>query len=224
MGPWACPRQSLVLGWGATPVPAWFGHLPAASAQAENTPGGYNVEGAAGIPRTRHVGVGTAPYDEGVSKVSTSGSTTLGVRTLTTAGLGVVVAALVLGIVGMHGLSQHGVVSDDTLPVAAMNVEPHASHPAPDHAPIAVEAGASPTKVGIGPPPDDHGSDGDMVMLCVAMLLAVAVTVLLRVRLARVAHRTPLGLRPLFRVPTFPATTRAGTGPPAVWEFSVVRC
>ncbi len=72
--------------------------------------------------------------------------------------------------------------------------------------------------------PIDHESAGDMVMLCVAMLFAAAAVVLLTLRLVRFAHRAPLSLRPLFRVPTFPANARVGTGPPAVWEFSVVRC
>ena len=103
-------------------------------------------------------------------------------------------------------------------------VDPHVNHPAPDHPPLAAGTTGTTAEAGWGSRPDDHGSAGDMMMLCAAMLLAAAAGVLLAVRLVRIAHGVPLGLRPLFRVPTLPATARAGTGPPAVWEFSVVRC
>jgi hypothetical protein len=63
-----------------------------------------------------------------------------------------------------------------------------------------------------------------MVMLCAAMLLAAAAGLLLVRRLVRVASRPPASLRPAVRVPSLVATARAWTGPPAVWEFSVVRC
>jgi hypothetical protein len=159
--------------------------------------------------------------------MSTNGSTSLGVRTLTTAGLVAVVAALVLGILGMHGLGQHGPMSHRDQPVTAVvSVDPHAAHPAPDHTPVAIDTSRThaTSTSGFGTSPDDHGSVGDMVMLCVAMLLAAVAGVLLTLRIVRFAHHAPLSLRPLFRVPTFPATARAGTGPPAVWEFCVVRC
>src|ERR687897_13466 len=154
----------------------------------------------------------------------TSASTSPGVRTLTTAGLGAVVGALVLGILGMHSLGQHSPTTHDThRVVASATVDPHASHP--DHAPVTV--GAARTTVGdggLGPSSDDHEPAVDMVMFCAAMLLAAAAGVLLTLRLVRPGHRAPLSLRLLFRALAIAATARAGTGPPAVWGFSVVRC
>jgi hypothetical protein len=143
-----------------------------------------------------------------MSTVSTNVSTSRGVRSLTAAGLAAVVAALVLGILGMHALSQHGAAAHGTQPVATAVADYHASHPAPDHTPVAT----------------DQGSGPDMAMLCVAMLLTAAVGVLLALHLMRVVHRAPLSLLPAVRVATFRATARGGTGPPAVSEFSVVRC
>ena len=156
--------------------------------------------------------------------MSANGPTSHGARTLTAAGLVAVVGALVLGILGMHGLHQHGATTPGSQPVASVSADPHAHHPAPDHTPIATDtAGISSAPV-VGSLSDDRESAGDMVMLCVAMLLAAAVGVLLGLRLRLIAHRAPLSLMPVVRVPTFPATARAGTGPPAAWKFSVVRC
>ena len=156
--------------------------------------------------------------------MSTNGSTSRGLGSLTAAGLVAVVAALVLGILGMHGLSQHGATAHAGPQVAAVAADPHASHPAPDHTPIAAGAASDSRAPTLGASPSDHGSGADMVMLCAAMLLAAAIGVLIVLRLLRVVHRAPLSLVPAVRVPTFSATARAGTGPPAVWEFSVVRC
>lgn len=134
-----------------------------------------------------------------------------------------------LGILGMHGLSQHGATPAGSTPgsITAVSVDPHAAHPAPDHAPVAAGSGAS-TLVdanAAGSAADHHpGTASDMVMLCAAMILLTAAGVLLARRLLRVAFRPPLSLRPQVRVPAFAATARCGTGPPAVWEFSVVRC
>lgn len=161
--------------------------------------------------------------------MGTANASSLGVRTLTTTGLVAVIGALVLGILGMHGLSQHGATPPGSThaPAAAVTVDPHAAHPAPDHTPVAAESGAATAAGASGPAAaaqDHSGVASDMVMLCAAMLLAAAAGVLLALRLLRVALRTPLSLRPLVRVPAFAATARARTGPPAAWEFSVVRC
>lgn len=138
----------------------------------------------------------------------------------TAAGLVGVVAALVLGILGMHSLAQHGAAPapghhQTSTPTG---VDPHAAHPPPDHEPIAT--GAAPSSPGHA----DHGSMSDTVMLCAAMLLAAAAGLLPALGLVRIAHVAPLSLRPLFRLPVLHATARAGTGPPSLWELSVNRC
>ena len=61
-------------------------------------------------------------------------------------------------------------------------------------------------------------------MTCVAMLLTAAVGLVLTLRLMRIAHLVPLTLLPGVRALAFSATARGRTGPPAEWEFSVVRC
>lgn len=157
--------------------------------------------------------------------MSTNGPTGRGVRSLTTAGLVAVVAALVLGILGMHGLGQHGATGHGSQLAAAASADPHASHPAPDDGPLATDAASTAARgPAAGAMSDGHGSGADMAMLCVAMLLTAAVGVLLALRLMRLVRRAPPALLPATHVLTLPATARAGTGPPAVWEFSVVRC
>lgn len=142
--------------------------------------------------------------------------------------LAVVVVSIILGILGMHALSTHGVMdgadhgghpamsgtgamtSETSDPAAGLLVDP------------VVDPVADPAAAGAG---EGGGHDmGGMVMLCAAMLAATAAALLLLV----------LGLR---RVPRFWAllptavttmtrgvTSRPGTGPPPVWEFSVIRC
>lgn len=138
------------------------------------------------------------------------------------AALAAVVVSIVLGILGMHALSTHGVVDGHPSAVGAV------AHPAAVHAHDAAPAGgghtagippdASAPSIGLGP----HGL-GDMVMLCVAMLAAAAVALLVRLALRGVARRGVLLLARDHRV--HPATPGPlGTGPPYVWRFSVIRC
>jgi hypothetical protein len=155
----------------------------------------------------------------------------VGGGTLTTAGLVAVIGALVFGILGMHGLSQHGATPAPSTPgsIAVVAGDPHAAHPAPDHKPVAVETSAAAVADSAdsasAAAADNHpGVASDMVMLCAAMILAAAAGVLLALRLLRVPFRAPSSLRLLMRVPELAATARAGTGPPPAWEFSVVRC
>lgn len=164
-----------------------------------------------------------ATYDVGVSTLPAIGATSRGVRTLTTAGLAAVVAFLVLGILGMHGLGPPGATTHTVRPIAAASLDPHANHPAPDHTPVTTDAAGTGVG-GLPATPVDDESAREMVMVCAAMLLAAAVGALVALRLVRFAYRAPLSLIPAMRVPAFPVTSRAGTGPPAVWEFSVVRC
>ena len=149
-----------------------------------------------------------------------------GVRTLTTAGLVGVVGAIVLGILGMHGLSQHGAMpshADRQLVTVAPGTSAHTEHVAMNHSGHAAVAGGQTgaTAVAAG---DEGGSVVHMAMLCAAMVLAAAAGVLLVLRLWRLAHATVLGLKARVQAVRTFASDRLATGPPAVWEFSVVRC
>ena len=135
------------------------------------------------------------------------------------------VLAVVLGILGMHGLSTHGATAAtgagtplvDTAPAAAAE---HATSHTIDHA-----AGHSSGHAAGHADQHEHGGAGSTVMLCVAMLVAAAATlVTLLVRrswpaLTRAAQ-APFARRSHPR----PALPRVGTGPPSSWRFSVVRC
>lgn len=147
------------------------------------------------------------------------------------------VAALVLGILGMHALATHGTPAPATAAASSTTTngmrstsgtgthdaamasggshEPHA-HPAAD-------VQSSPVASVDGTPAGSSHHMNTMVMLCVAMLAAAALTllVLLAVRI----------LRPLLPAAFLPAAVRERTrqwvrhtGPPAVWKFSVIRC
>lgn len=141
------------------------------------------------------------------------------------------VVSIILGIIGMHALSTHGVTGIGTTDHSTMTsaaspmVGPHgdthggmSADPA-GHA-AEVRAGMSST----GPVGGDGHGLGSMVMLCFAMLAATAGALLLVL----------LGLRRKPRVwayrlaaPTTVTrwvTARLGTGPPSVWNFSVIRC
>ena len=136
------------------------------------------------------------------------------------------VAALVVGILGMHARPAHG-----TAPAQATG----SSVPAQERAhQAAMAAGTShddhthPTAArpsGADAARPHSGTEHDMssmVMLCIVMLAAAAMTVLLLVtgvfrrvapaafRSAPVRDRTPQWVR--------------GTGPPHEWQFSVIRC
>jgi hypothetical protein len=145
------------------------------------------------------------------------------------------VVAIVLGILGMHGISAHGahlhgsltrahaatpaaVVMADHQPVAVDSTDPHAAgHVAP--------AGAAGHPAGQAEGTGGMGGMGGMVMMCVAMLAGAAVALLtLLVRHGRLPGVWALlGPAGRFRVPV-PAVLQLGTGPPAVWRFSVIRC
>ena len=133
------------------------------------------------------------------------------------------VASIVLGIVGMHALSTHGVVggADHSAMTSPMTGAHGDIHGEPVMSPDTGDrAGMSST----APDEGDGHSLGSMVMLCFAMLAAAAGALLLLL----------LGLRRkprvwAYRLPT-PATVtrwvtaRLGSGPPYVWNFSVIRC
>jgi hypothetical protein len=139
------------------------------------------------------------------------------------------VASIVLGIVGMHALSTHGVMG--------VGITDHSTMTSPVVSPTAGQHGGTHGELVMSPAtgghagtsstaPDEGGghSLGSMVMLCFAMLAATAGALLLLL----------LGLRHVPRVwahcrlapTTVPrwVTARLGTGPPYVWQFSVIRC
>jgi hypothetical protein len=134
-------------------------------------------------------------------------------------------AAIVLGILGMHGLSRHGAMPShaDPRPVAAVTAETgtHGGQAAMNDAATVTSNQIGTVTLAAG---DTGGSAGHIAVLCAAMVLAAAAGVLLVLRLRRLAHGTVRNLRArLLAVRTF-VVHRLDNGPPAVWEFSVVRC
>lgn len=128
------------------------------------------------------------------------------------------VAAIVLGILGMHGLSVQGAAADPAHPVATTAAHSEA-HPGGAHPEGAQSEGV---------PGPHHGGGshdmGSMVMLCAAMLAAAAAGLLALRALRRgfppswtIARSTPGPRAPAWFTPV-------GTGPPPVWRFSVIRC
>lgn len=135
------------------------------------------------------------------------------------------VASIVLGIIGMHALSTHGVTGMSVTDHDTMTSPTSGAHGDMSGGPVmspatGEHAGMSSTA------PDDGGghSMGSMVMLCFAMLAATAGALLLLLlglrHIPRVwAHRTAVPTTVIRWV-----TARLGTGPPYVWSFSVIRC
>ena len=148
-----------------------------------------------------------------------------------------VVLVLVLSVFGMQALFNHG-STHDPVPTAlsaagamsGASGQAHAGHgaaetsqhaapgPAPDPG-----AGHGRVDDGVGIGGSEH-SLGDVVMLCVAMLVAAA-TLLWLLNLLRRVPRMWAVLRP-FATPVRPASwlIPTGTGPPPMWQFSVIRC
>lgn len=140
--------------------------------------------------------------------------------------LAAVVVSLVLGIVGMHALNTHGLMGgaghaamDIPSATTAHLSESHEPPADVDHA--AGAASATPRVVAGGD--TGHGL-GHMMTLCVAMIALGAGTLLLALlALRRLPRRwAHLPTTPTALVKRFPV--RLATGPPPVWEFSVIRC
>ena len=146
--------------------------------------------------------------------------------------LATLVAALVMGILGMHALASHGTPAAATaltdasamsMPgtnsahhAALTSAEVHEVHPC-----VVTATGTSMS--GVGPDSGSEHGIASMVMLCVVMLAAAAPTWLVLL-VAGV-------LRPLLPAAFWPAAApqRAlrrlrGAGPPSAWQFSVIRC
>ena len=137
------------------------------------------------------------------------------------------VVAIVLGILGMHGIDAHGV----TMHGAVAHAEAATSMVMPVHDPDPVEGGEAhstphPETSAAGHNSGDAGGMGGMGMLCVAMLAGAAAALL--AFLVRRGSRPKVWavLKPARRGwhPAPPHMWRIGTGPPSVWRFSVIRC
>ena len=133
-------------------------------------------------------------------------------------GLLVAVAALVLGILGMHALGLHGVSHGAPAPGVSVAPPAGATGTAVEHGAHHGTEAAADERHGL-----PHGA-AEMVVLCAAMLAAAAGMLL---ALAGLRHRAPPVWAELRAALALRVTSRdrpGGTGPPAVWEFSVVRC
>jgi hypothetical protein len=148
------------------------------------------------------------------------------------------VVAIALGILAMHAIALRGICHQPTLGAATSTMTPGMGHPALDgpgfaasshHEPPVhatggdTHAGAAAPSGAAAPTAGDRGM-GHMVLLCVAMLAAAAGTLLALRALIRRAPRVWAVLRraPSRRITGWLPST--GTGPPPVWEFSVIRC
>lgn len=157
-----------------------------------------------------------APYDRGV----TTARTRAHLRGRVQPGLmATMVVAVVLGILGMHGFDAHGVTGHGS------HTGPTVSTGHPGHPGHVVTTAGRAVSVAFEPGgPSDPGGTDAMVMLCVAMLAGAAagllVLALRRGALARVRHVDLLRAG----APAVPAPMPVGTGPPAPWRFSVIRC
>jgi hypothetical protein len=131
-------------------------------------------------------------------------------------------AAITIGIVGMHGFTRHGAMPvHDAAHHQAASAE-IATGPAVGQTAVAfmsAEVDSSVAALGNSGP-----STGEMLMLCAAMLLVAAASALLAVRLRRLASAGGFSVDRLLSGTVRLLPARTGTGPPYVWEFSVVRC
>lgn len=136
-------------------------------------------------------------------------------------------AAIILGIVGMHALMQHcptpAHAMSATSSTAAMS--PLAGAHAGEHVVAAIAgptiAGAHTSVSLVEATGQPGGSLDDMLMLCAAMLLGAGA--LLALLLSRRAPR-PIGLPRLPPTMWRPLLILAGTGPPPTLAFTVIRC
>ena len=154
-------------------------------------------------------------------------------RAASRVGLAVLIAALVVGILGMHALASHGTPA---APAAASNATsltgttPHQHSAMPSvgshevHVPAARLHSTNAVTGGAGDPGSGSGHDmASMVMQCIVMLAAAALTLL---ALLPVGFLRPLRLAAFLPADVLERTFQwvRGTGPPSVWQFSVIRC
>lgn len=127
--------------------------------------------------------------------------------------LSTLVAVVVLGILGMHALqAQAGHAGMEARAGAGMGAASHGDD-------VAVSVGSD--SVTVSAPALTPSMPG-MAMLCAFMLLGVGLALLLARygrRVGAALHRVPPTVVVAVR-----ETARRATGPPFVWDFSVVRC
>lgn len=178
--------------------------------------------------------IATAPGTRRLLRVPEAARLTRG------AALAGLVAALVLGILGMHALANHGTpasvataqpaaaaTSGASMTSMSSHDEAMASggghdrhtHVGATHSPAAATA----ADVAVGMSPGSGHDMSGMVMLCVVMLAAVALTLLALLVAGTVRRLLPTAFRPAAACERIIQWVR-GTGPPPVWEFSVIRC
>ncbi|GAB3028885.1 hypothetical protein GCM10011376_15270 [Nocardioides flavus (ex Wang et al. 2016)] len=151
------------------------------------------------------------------------------------------ITALVVGILGMHALANHGTAAALTAATAATaamgtsstsmtsmssrdaSVAGGDSHAG--HAHAAAAAGASTEGAAIGVDADSSSGHGmnHMVMLCVVMLAVAALTLLVRLASGSFQPLLPAAFKPAVVRERVLRWVR-GTGPPPAWRFSVIGC
>jgi len=135
-------------------------------------------------------------------------------------------AAVILGILGMHALVQHCPAPAHAMQAtAAMASTPGAAAAGMhDHAVSAGDASSTELLMVVGPvvTGSASGSLGDMLMLCAAMLLGAGAGLSLALRRRR-APAQPIP-RPSVARPRLTVLRLIRAGPPPVMAFSVIRC
>jgi hypothetical protein len=140
------------------------------------------------------------------------------------------VAALVVGILGMHALGTHGTTPAPAVSGMAMTGgmpahETTTPGDSPQGQAHVLTSGAS-TSVADNQAGTGSGSGhdmGTMAMLCVVMLAAAALTLLVLLAVRIVRPLLPAAFHPAVALSRAAQWVR-GTGPPHEWAFSVIRC
>lgn len=140
------------------------------------------------------------------------------------------VSALVVGILGMHALASDGTAATPAASssMTGMSSAHEAAMASGDsHDEHAHAANAQPPLAAAGTGADSNPGSGhdmaNMVMLCVVMLAAAALTLLVLLAVRFVRTVLPAAFQPAAMRAHALAWVR-GTGPPYVWQFSVIRC
>lgn len=137
--------------------------------------------------------------------------------------LAAAVVSIVLGIVAVHALNTHGVMSNTdhatiTSPMTGSYADMSAGSATSD------PAGATANGSTAVPDRGNGHNMGGIVMFCVAMLAAAAGALLLLTLGLRRSPRVWAPLPTAFTTVSRWVTARLEAEPPPVWEFSVIRC
>ncbi|GEP37554.1 hypothetical protein NPS01_12170 [Nocardioides psychrotolerans] len=129
-------------------------------------------------------------------------------------------SVVILGILGMHVLSQHCAPTAQAEHGTHSTPSEHAGHAADPVAAAAASAASAVVAVSTG---DAGGSAQLGMLLCAFIVLASAIALLL----VGLRGHTVLPSYDVRRARSLVPRLRAspsGTGPPPVWQFSVIRC